>query len=210
MPCPRSGGFHAGETRVPAHSDVTAMLVAARKGDQKAIDGLFAVLYDELHALATAQLARRGTTPTLNPTAILHETYLKLIGRGALSLQDRSHFFALAARAMRQVVVQHARRRLAGKRGAGVTHTLLDDKEIAIDENAASVLGLDAALERLHALDERLAQVVELNFFAGLSHEEIAELHAVTPRTVRRDWRKARAILHGELFGDGPPGNRST
>ena len=193
-----------------AEPNVTAMLAAMRDGDQEALDRLFAVLYDELHRLARAQLARRGGTPTLNTTVVVHETYLKLVGHGALSLQDRSHFFALSARAMRQVVVQHARRRLAEKRGGDVVHTLLDDQVIALDQDAETLLGLDAALDRLHALDERLSEVVELNFFAGLTHEEIAELRAVTPRTVRRDWRKARAILYDELFGEGATGGSST
>lgn len=192
-----------------AEPNVTAMLAAIRDGDQGALDGLFTLLYNELRRLARVQLARRGGTPTLNTTVVVHETYLKLVGAGALCLQDRSHFFALSARAMRQVVVQHARRRLAEKRGGDVVHTLLDEQEIVLGESAATVLGLDAALDRLHVLDARLAQVVELNFFAGLTHEEIAELRAVTPRTVRRDWRKARAILYDELFGEGIPGGSS-
>jgi RNA polymerase sigma factor (TIGR02999 family) len=154
-----------------AEPNVTAMLAAIRDGDQGALDGLFTLLYNELHRLARAQLARRGGTPTLNTTVVVHETYLKLVGAGTLCLQDRSHFFALSARAMRQVVVQHARRRLAEKRGGDVVHTLLDEQEIVLGESAATVLGLDAALDRLHVLDERLAQVVELNFFAGLTHE---------------------------------------
>ncbi len=193
-----------------ADRDFTAMLAAMREGDQGALDGLFALLYGELHRLAHAQLARRHGSQTLNTTAVVHETYLKFAGHDLLNLQDRAHFFALAALAMRQVVLEHARRRLAQKRGGGARHTLLDDKEIRMDASAATVLGLDAALDRLHLLDPRLGRVVELSFYAGLTHEEIAELLEVTPRTVRREWRKARAILYHELFGDDAPAGGPT
>jgi RNA polymerase sigma factor (TIGR02999 family) len=183
---------------------VTLLLHAVRKGDEAALGALFALLYGELHALAHRQLGGGS----LGTTAVVHEAYLKLLGSESLSAQDRGHFFALAARVMRQILVDHARARSARKRGGGAAHLPLDealDAAREADASAASLLDLDAALARLAALDERLARLVELRFFGGFEVEEAALLLGVTSRTLRRDWRKARAFLYDELYGGAGP-----
>jgi RNA polymerase sigma factor (TIGR02999 family) len=131
----------------------------------------------------------------------VHEAYLKLADPGRLDVRDRGHLLAVAARAMRQVLVEYARRHRAGKRGGGVAPLALDDVQVAVEERAEELVALDEALGRLAAFAERLARVVELRFFGGLSEEAIAGILGVTDRTVRRDWVKARAWLHAELAG---------
>ncbi len=188
-----------------AHREVTTLLAAARDGDPGALDAVFALLYDELRRLARFQIADAADTPTLNATAVVHEVYLKFLGHATPSLADRAHFLRLAARAMRQVVVDHARARLAQKRGGGARHELLDEGTIAVAARAAEIVELDAALDGLQTLDPRLAEVVTLRFFAGRTCDEVAELLGVTDRTVQRDWRKARAYLHAALAGEDRP-----
>lgn len=186
---------------------ITQLLAALREGDAEALDVLFPLVYRELREMAHRQLARGGRG-TLNTTAVVHEAYLRFAERDGISPSDRIHFFALAARAMRQILIDHARRRLAKKRGGGAPHDLLDDRDIAVEARATELLDLDRALERLGVLDERLARVVELRFFSGMSVEETAEALDVAPRTVKRDWRKARAFLFRELHGaDGADGD---
>jgi DNA-directed RNA polymerase specialized sigma24 family protein len=147
------------------------------------LDDAFSRAYDELRDLARAQLGRHGSTPTVNTTVLVHEAYLKLSARQDLQPKDRAHFFALAARAMRFVLVDHARSRLAAKRDGGA-------------------VTFDEALEQLERSSPRLAQVVHLRFFAGLSHVEIAEILEVSEPTVKRDWARARAWLHHFMAGD--------
>ncbi len=161
----------------------------------------FAALYDELHALARSQARRSRPGHTLNTTALLHEAYLKLAHAGAA--EDRQHFFALAARAMRQVLVDHARQQASQKRGAGRHVTTLGDDVAGIQADATEVLAIDAALARLQDANERLARVVELRFFGGLSVEETAEALGTSTATVKRDWRAAHAFLVAAL-GAGP------
>ena len=185
---------------------VTVLLAALREGDEGAVDALFAVLYEELRALAHRQLAGRGGT--LSTTAMVHEAYLKLLGSERVSAQDRAHFFALAARVMRQILVDHARASRAQKRGGGAMHMPLDEGLVGLSTGNASadvVLELDAALQDLQAADPRLARLVELRFFVGMEVEECAELMGVTARTLRRDWRKARAFLYAALEGGEAP-----
>ena len=184
--------------RVPA-GEITALLIAWGQGDRAAFDQIFGLLYPELHRLARAQLAMAGRRGTLSPTGLIHEAYLKLAGQSRLRLEDRGHFFSLAARVMRQVAVDLARQRAAQKRGGGVGQVPLDEAGLAIEERAAEIVALDEALGRLEALDPRLARIVELRFFAGLSVEEAAEALALSERTVKRDWQKARAFLFSEL-----------
>lgn len=175
--------------------EITQWLDAARGGDRGALDRVLATLYNELHAMARRQLAgQQGQT--LDATALVHEAYLKLIGRQTAQFDDRAHFFAYAASAMRSVVVDYARQRLAQKRGGGL-HRVTELPEevegaVRLDEDS---LGLDTALTRLAAVDERLAQVVELRYFAGLSEMEIATLLKRSERSIRRDWQKARMYL---------------
>lgn len=182
--------------------DITVMLDAARGGDREAMDRVLATLYQELHGMARRQLAGQQQGHTLDATALVHEAYLKLIGRdpGSVQFDDRSHFFAYAASAMRSVIVEYARQRLAQKRGGDLHRVteLPDDIEggFSLDED---MLGLDRALEQLSAVDPRLTKVVELRYFAGLSELEIAALLERSERSVRRDWQKARMYLLASL-----------
>lgn len=178
---------------------VTRLLAAAREGDPEAIGAIFPVVYAELRSMARRQLRGSGPNATLSPTAVVHEAYVKLIGASRVDVRDRSHFFAVAATVMRQILVDRARKHLTHKRGGGSPHTLLDEEFLQVEARASELLDLDAALDRLARVDERLARVVDLRFFAGLSVEETAELLAVAPVTIKRDWRRARAFLLREL-----------
>ncbi|MBB1059965.1 ECF-type sigma factor [Marilutibacter spongiae] len=191
------------EDGTPAQrADITRMLGAARGGDRGALDNVLATLYQELHSMARRQLAGQHGH-TLDATALVHEAYLKLIGRREAQFDDRAHFFAYAASAMRSVVVDYARQRLAQKRG-GDLHRVTDLPEdleggVRLDEET---LGLDTALTRLAEVDQRLAQVVELRYFGGLSELEIAGLLDRSERSIRRDWQKARLFLLASLKDD--------
>lgn len=187
------------KTNLAETADITLWLDAAREGDRDALDRVLATLYQELHAMARRQLAGQ-LGHTLDATALVHEAYLKLVGRNAARFDDRAHFFAYAASAMRSVVVDYARQRLAQKRG-GDQHRVAELPEdieggLRLDEDT---LGLDAALTRLAAVDPRLAQVVELRYFTGLSELEIAALLKRSERSIRRDWQKARMFLLASL-----------
>lgn len=184
--------------------DVTELLAAARAGDSSAAERLFAAVYADLKRIARRQLG--GAGETLSPTALVHEAYLRLARPGALGQHDRTHFFAVAARAMRQILVDHARRKAADKRGGGIAAGELDEGRIAAGGETAAedLLALDAALARLAAADERLARVVELRFFGGLELAEIADVVGVSERTLKRDWRRARAFLYREITGAAP------
>jgi RNA polymerase sigma factor (TIGR02999 family) len=180
-------------------AEITEWLDAARDGDRGELDRVLATLYQELHSMARRQLAGQHGH-TLDATALVHEAYLKLVGRNTARFDDRAHFFAYAASAMRSVVVDYARQRLAQKRG-GDLHRVTDLPEdleggLRLDEDT---LGLDTALTRLAAVDGRLAQVVELRYFAGLSEIEIASLLKRSERSIRRDWQKARLFLLASL-----------
>ncbi|TDK22987.1 sigma-70 family RNA polymerase sigma factor [Luteimonas aestuarii] len=180
-------------------ADITLWLDAARGGDRGALDQVLATLYQELHSMARRQLSGQ-LGHTLDATALVHEAYLKLVGRREIKFDDRAHFFAYAASAMRSVVVDYARQRLAQKRG-GDLHRVTDlpqDLEggLRLDED---MLALDTALTRLAGVDERLAHVVELRYFAGLSEAEIATLMDRSERSIRRDWQKARMFLLAAL-----------
>jgi len=175
-------------------TDITALVRAANAGDRAALKDLFATVYEELKRLAHRQLAASNNA-TINTTGLVHETYLKLLGPSSLQLNDRGHFFATAAKAMRQVVVDHARRALAEKRGGAAQAVTLDD-QLAVDAfDPETLTRLDAALTQLQQLEPRLAELVELRFFGGLSVLQVAELREVATRTVLRDWRRARAYL---------------
>lgn len=179
--------------------EVTALLVALREGDASALDRLLPVVYDELRLLAHRQLRRRRPGDTLDTTALVHEAYLKLTDREEPEWKDRNHFFAVAATAMRHILVDAARRRVADKRGGGVVPIALDEARIGIAARSAEVIAIDQALNALGDYDGRLVRTVELRFFGGLSVEETAEVLEVSERTVKRDWRKARAFLYRTL-----------
>jgi RNA polymerase sigma factor (TIGR02999 family) len=180
--------------------DVTQLLIAWRQGDPTALDALVTLVYDELRSLARAQVRRGGPEQSLGATGLVHEVYLKLVDHSRLEVRDRGHFFALAARAMRQVLVDRARRRSADKRGGeAIVEAANDDDIPAPPEPTEDLLALDEALARLEGLDPRLVRLVEMRFFAGLSVEDTAEALDISPRTVKRDWQKARAVLHRDL-----------
>jgi RNA polymerase sigma factor (TIGR02999 family) len=178
--------------------DVTRLLQAARAGDVDALDRLVPILYDDLRALARHHLGRERAGHTLSATDVVHESFLRLAS-GAAAAVDRSHFLAIASRSMRQVLVDHARRLAAGKRGGGWARTTLSGAPQPLDLDAEELLALDAALDRL---DPRQRQVVECRFFGGMEETEIATALGVSERTVRRDWVKARAWLYSTLYPD--------
>ena len=179
---------------------VTQLLRAARDGDGAALDALFARVYEELRGLAH-QVRRGRAGETLHTTALVHEAYIKLVPSAAMSFESRAHFFAVAARAMRQVLVDAARRRAAGKRGGGDALVSFDERVHSPPMRGEELLALDDALERLLALDERRGRIVEHRFFAGLTAEETAAAMGISLRTVEREWRTARAWLVAELSG---------
>jgi RNA polymerase sigma factor (TIGR02999 family) len=182
-----------------AEGEVTRLLAALRGGDEAAMDRLFPLVYQELRTAAQRQLAREQPGHTLQPTALVHEAFLKLVGHRAPVAGDRRHFVAGAARAMRQVLIDHARRRRVAARYAEEALRVTNDSgglDVAFDE----LVALDDALVKLDALNPRLRNTVELRFFGGLTEDEVAEHLGVTSRTAQRDWAKARAFLHGELY----------
>jgi len=189
--------------------DVTVWLRRAGDGDEEALGHVFPLVYGELQRLARAHLSRERFGHTLQPTDLVNEAYLKLVQGPPPGTTGRGHFLAVAARAMRQVLVDHARAWSANKRGGGAHRVTLHEHLAVAETEPDRLLALDQALERLDALEPRLRQVVELRYFAGLQDEEIAGVLSVTRRTVQRDWAKARAWLHralddGQQAPDGP------
>jgi RNA polymerase sigma factor (TIGR02999 family) len=189
----------SGQAGPQGPGELTRLLRASREGDRDAHDELVRHVYGDLRERAHRQLAGGLGGETLSTTALVNEAWLRLLGPNPGEFQDRNHFFAVAARVMRGVVVDYARRRGAQKRGSGRAHEVLEDHQIAVDSHAAELVGLDAALSELERMNERLAQVIELRFFAGLSVEQAAEVLGVTSRTVKRDWRTARAFLYKSI-----------
>lgn len=189
-------------------SEVTRILLdlsAREAGDPAATERLFALVYDELRGLAANLMRRERSGHTLQPTALVHEAYLKLVDQTRIQWEDRAHFFGIAARAMRQILVDHSRRHRAEKRGGGLERVTLEDDAAAAASSAFEVLDLDDALTRLAALDPRAARVVELRVFGGLTHDETAKLLGVSRRTVDGDWSMGRMWLARELRGESAP-----
>lgn len=185
---------------------VTVLLDRVRGGDPNAPGRLFAVVYDKLREIARIQRRRQASTETLNTTALVHEAYLKLFAGGSRDFNDRAHFMAVAATAMRQILIGHARRNVAQKRGGGQAPASFEEIERALQsaavfvpETADALLALDRALERLQQQSERQSRIVECRFFGGMSIEETAAALAVSPATVKRDWSMAQAWLHREM-----------
>jgi RNA polymerase sigma factor (TIGR02999 family) len=177
---------------------VTQLLAAVRGGNREALDELLPHVYDELRAVARAQYARLGGgDPALQATALVHEAWFKLARGGALAVSDRAHFLAIAATAMRQVLVDHARAVMSKKRGGGWHQVTLTAGASSYQLNPEDMIALDRALD---TLDERQRQIVECRYFAGMEEAEIAEALGVSDRTVRREWVKARAWLHSALY----------
>lgn len=184
--------------------DVTELLRAWSAGDEEALKKLLPLVYDELRRRAMAQMRRERADHTLQPTALVHEAYLKLVGQKGIQWQDRAHFFGVAARAMREILVDHARARAAVKRGGLETRLSVEDAIVSVEPPTLDVLALDIALDRLAALDERQARLVELRVFSGLTIEESAEVLGCSPATVSRDWKHAQAWLRCEMSGGAP------
>jgi RNA polymerase sigma factor (TIGR02999 family) len=185
----------------PPAQQVTQLLVRWREGDQRALDELMPLVYEELRRLAAHYM--RGERPghTLQTSALVNEAYLRLAAHEEIQWQDRAHFFAVAAQAMRRILVDHARRRGNLKRGGGALRVALDEALIVSAERMAEVVALDDALARLAEIAPRKSQLVELRFFGGLSIEEAAEVLGVSPGTVMRDWTFVKAWLRREVAG---------
>jgi RNA polymerase sigma factor (TIGR02999 family) len=192
-------GSNADDTRA-----VDSALAAVRRGDPGAMDALFVLVYDDLRALARRQLARLRPGETLAPTAVVHELYTRLAERSSADLANRGHFVALAARAMRHIVIDYFRRRHARRRDGGVRLPLDSGIQSPAQASPLDLIAVDTALAELEALDKRQAQVVEMRFFGGLELEEIAAALNVSERTVKRDWQKARAFLFHALHPPSP------
>ncbi len=188
-------------------NDVTQLLVDFQDGDPEAANRLWSEVYDELRRMAHHKLQHERRGHTMNTTALVHEAYLKLVDQTRVEWEDRLHFFAMSSRIMRNILIDYARRRNAQKRGGNAPHVQLDDAMISADASAQVFLALDDALKQLTKIDERLGRVVEYRFFGGMQEKEIAELLGVSKRTVRRDWRKAKAWLARAL--NESPGSSS-
>lgn len=192
-----------GKSPAGGPAEITGWLHAWRGGDSASGDRLIAALYSELREMARQRLRGERRQITLQTTALVHETYLRLIGNNRMTFQDRHHFLALSATVMRRVLVDRARERLAAKRGGGALHVELSDVEAAGLDPGVELLDVDRALDRLAAVYPRQAKVVELRFFGGLEEEEIADVLETSVRTTRRDWAFASAWLARELAPAG-------
>ena len=186
------------ESDEPA-GEVTRLLGAWSDGDRQALNDLMPLVYAELHRIARRAWSGQRPGDTLQPTILIHEAYIKLIEQEKPAFQDRSHFFAVAATAMRHILVNHAKANLAAKRGGGGVNLSLDDAEPMIQREAAEVIALHEALEALHAIDPRKSRIVELRYFGGLSIEDTANVLGISTITVNRDWRLSRAWLSREM-----------
>jgi RNA polymerase sigma factor (TIGR02999 family) len=185
--------------------EVTALLREWAAGDRAALERLMPLVYGELRKLAASQLRAERRNHTLQPTALVNEAYLRLVGQRSVSWVNRAHFFGIAAQMMRRVLVDHARKRGAAKRNPGAVYLDLDPSEAGGADRAPELLALDDALTELEKLDPRQAKVVELRFFAGLSVEETAEVAGISTATVKRDWKTARAFLLHEIGLEAAP-----
>ena len=186
-------------------SRVTQLLEQFEPGDRHAGEQLFADVYTELRALASRYLQRERKNHTLQPTALVHEAYLKLVGQARVDWQGRAHFLAIAAQAMRQILVDHARRHRAAKRGGNRHRIALDDNLVIESSRNVDLLTLEDALAKLTKLDPRQAQMIELRFFGGLSIAEVAKVMGISTRSVEREWTMVRAWLRRELTTSNMP-----
>jgi RNA polymerase sigma factor (TIGR02999 family) len=179
--------------------EITQLLISWSQGDQAALDQLIPLVYPELRRLAQRYMGRERLGHTLQTSALINEAYLRIVNQQEVVWQDRAHFFALAARVMRHILIDHARSHHYLKRGAGALHVPLDETAIVRQDRAAEFVALDDALTSLATIDERKSQIVELKFFGGLTVEEIAEVMKLSPITIKREWRSAKAWLHLQL-----------
>ena len=181
--------------------NVTHLLAEWQRGDQAALARLIPIVYGELRHVASARLRNEAPDHTLQTTALVHEAYVRLVGLDRMALQNRTHFFAMAARLMREILVDHARAQRTAKRGAGALTVTLDAAARVPDRADVDVLLLDDALNDLARLDERQSRIVELRYFTGLSIDETSEVMGISPATVSREWTTARAWLHRQISG---------
>lgn len=188
----------------PSDQDVTHLLIQWSKGDSAALEALVPLVYDELRRLAQVYLSREKPGHTLSSTALVHEAYLRLVKQKDVTWQNRAHFFAVAARMMRRILVDHARRHGFAKRGGGAMTLSLDEAMAPAAQREVNLVALDDALDTLAKLDERQSRMVELRFFGGLSIEETSEVLGVSAPTVKREWASARAWLYREISGSSP------
>jgi len=189
----------------PSPGAVTELLKNARGGNQAAFNDLFPLVYAELRRIAAREMRREKPGRTLQTTALVHEAYLRLLKDASLSFENRAHFLGIAAHAMREILIERARARVAQKRGGHAVRVTLEDMLLPTRGPSVDVLALDESLQRLARLDERHARVVELRYFGGLSVEETAAALDLSPATVKRAWTLARAWLYRELTGALPP-----
>jgi RNA polymerase sigma factor (TIGR02999 family) len=190
---------------MPSAPDVTALLDDWRRGDASALQELLPLVYAELHRIAARQLRKERIDHTLEPTALVHEAYLRLVDQRQVDCQSRTHFFGVAAQVMRRILVDHARRHNAQKRGDGVRHVPIDEADEVAAPSELPILALDRALERLAKVDPELAKLVELRAFGGITNDEAARLLNASPSTTKREWRTAKAWLTRELGLGGRP-----
>ena len=188
------------ETEDRGAGEVTQLLVRAGAGDRDALDTMLPLVYAELRRVARGQLRRERDGHTLGVSGLVNEAYLKLVDQARVDWKGREHFYAVAARAMRQILVDYARKRNAEKRGAGQEHTTVDHKQLGFEAPIERFLALEEALQRMDKVDSRMRRIIEYRFYCGLTEKETAELLGVTVRTVQRDWIKARAWLYNELY----------
>ena len=193
------------QPREPAAGDVSTLLRAWSGGDQKALDRLTPIVYQELHSLARRYMRRERPGHSLQTTALVNEAYMRLADYKRMQWQDRAHFFAVSSQVMRRILVEHARRQNL-KRGGGVKHVSLEEAAVVGGDQDMDMEALDHALNSLARIDPRKVRVVEMRFFGGLSVEETAEVLKISTITVKRDWRSARAWLYRELTGGTPDG----
>jgi RNA polymerase sigma factor (TIGR02999 family) len=185
--------------KATSSNEVTQLLQAWGSGDKKALDQLLPIVYAELHHLAAGYMRKESPGHTLQTSALVNEAYIKLVDQKNVRWQNRAHFFGIAAQLMRRILVDHARSRARVKRGAGAQKLSLNEATIVTNESAEEFLSLDEALSRLAQMDAQKSRIVEMKIFCGLNTKEIAEVVKVSPSTIEREWRKAKAWLHREI-----------
>lgn len=183
-------------------ADITKRLIASRNGDENALNDVFDEVYESLRSIAHNHLGQNRFSDTLNTTALVHEAYERLIGKTSLEIRDRTHFFSIASRAMRFVLVDYARSQSAGKRGGRQHNLTIDRNVLQLEERSSDLVDLDEALTRLMNYDEKLGRLVELKFFGGLTYEEIAHMEGRSVRTVKREWQRARTWILWAMKSD--------
>jgi RNA polymerase sigma-70 factor (ECF subfamily) len=197
----------SGPTFRPMPEAITQLLIQWRSGDNAALDELMPFVYEELRKIARRLMRSERDNHTLQTSALINEAYLRLVGHGGADWQDRSHFYAVASQVMRHILIDHARKHQFAKRGAGAQDLPLDEALVLTDERARELVDLDDALKTLERLDPRRSRIVELRFFGGLNIDETAEMMEISPTTVQREWRAARAWLRHFIEGTVSAGN---